>query len=122
MFSRDDRRARIRKILIIIIVATLPCYCLGFVVMQVGRELTKPTVPPTLTETFAPPPATNTPTVVTTVFTLPTATETPTPTVTWTPTLTFTLFIPPTRTPTIAPTDTPVPTDTPAPTAGTPGG
>ena len=34
MHFKGDQRARIRSILILIIIATLPCYCLGFAVLQ----------------------------------------------------------------------------------------
>ncbi len=37
MRAEPARRARIRTILIIVILATLPCYCLGWVALQVGR-------------------------------------------------------------------------------------
>lgn len=124
LLSRADRRTRIRTILIILILVTLPCYCLGFVVLQVGRELTKPTVTPTITATNTLAPATFTPTQATTVFIPPTATQTTTPTVTWTPTMTFTQFVPPTRTVTVTPTPSLIPTatQTPVSTNTSPGG
>ena len=54
-----ERRRRIRTILIIITLATLPCYCLGLVIMQIGRAANQPTETPTLTLT---PTDTSTPT------------------------------------------------------------
>jgi hypothetical protein len=108
-----NSRVRIRYILVIIILATLPCYCAGLLVVQlVNRSPVQPTPAPTapafLTATW-------------TLFALPTFSLTPTFTLaTLTPT--FTGSVTPTLTPFFTPTSTQtltltsVPTDTPYPT------
>lgn len=130
----------IRIVLLVIILLTLPCYCLGAILLATAPEseasratATQPptlggrTASPTVTPfTFASPTprsdplrATATqlflyPTVPQIVF--PTFTITPLPT--WTPppqpTVAPTLTVPPS--PTLPPTVAPVPTDSPAPT------
>ncbi len=50
MASKPDRRAKVRTILVIIILATLPLYCLGYFVMQRAQaqlkvNFTTPTIP-----------------------------------------------------------------------------
>lgn len=119
MASNVARRARTRSILIFIILATIPCYCLGFVLLQVGTNARErpATATPTVTGTIQPSdtPAAASPSPI--IF--PSATISLTPTVTWTPSMTPTLFQPPTRTPSLTPTETMVPTatDTLVPTA-----
>jgi hypothetical protein len=105
---------RKRQILIYVILATIPCYCLGMAVLQgskwfLAKGTTTPT--PNLTETGAAETLTALPTSTGTI----TATYTPsiTPTPSWTPSQTFTPF----RSPTYTITNTPLPpTDTPSPT------
>jgi len=114
MAIRTERRARIRSILIFIILATLPCYCVGLVIFQLGQQAAQPTATPSLTPTEPFVPILITPSFTPSPFILATPTETSTATITWTPTMTFTLFVPPTRTetPTLTPTYTPTPTIT----------
>ncbi len=135
------RRARIRYILALIILATLPCYCIGLVYVWVRPVLSTPTpelavtitrtgqatslplptfiiptaiVPPTLnpTEVWFTPTRFVFPTMTPTEFRTPTATLT----LTHTPTATFTLTSSPTNTYTVSPTETPSPTATITPT------
>src|SRR5512146_914693 len=99
MFEGENPLARRRLILIAIVLATIPCYCLGGIALlfapQPGSKTATPTPsdPPTVTETSI---FTSTPSLT------PTTTETPTetPTITSTPTETLTPFVPPTNTPT----------------------
>jgi hypothetical protein len=112
--DKQLRVQRTRRVLIIIILCTIPCYCLGIVTLRilsnqrVQRTLTPTsTLTLTLTETSSPtttatlnPSATSTPTYTPTA----TKTATPLPTDTSQPTLTSTP---------IPPTDTTVPSDTP---------
>lgn len=123
-----EQRLRLRLIFTVIIVATLPCYCLGWIVVRVAdiqaaMPTLTPTAPPTWTWTpvftFAPTltaPASDTPAPPTE---LPTITPTATLFFTWTPlpTWTPTDTLPPPPTETIPPpiTDTPAPTDTQSP-------
>ena len=105
---------RKRQILIYIILATIPCYCLGMAVLQgskwfLARGTTTPT--PDLSETAAIITLTAMPTITGTIPNTPTPTVTLTPS--WTPSLTFTPFMTPTRTitntpqpPTITPSQT----------------
>ncbi|NMC80046.1 MAG: hypothetical protein GYA59_11855 [Chloroflexi bacterium] len=116
MVRRITPNNRTRSTLIFVILGTLPCYCLGLVVLrscQPSAQTLTPTVTQTVMEgTLTPPMPSNTP------FVFPTATFTPTATVTWTPSLTFTPFVPPTRTitPTATFTLTPEPSETPTET------
>lgn len=118
---RGNRITRIRTALIIIFLATLPCYCLGLGVLRAFSP-TDRTATPTATYTPIGILRTDTPTLSPVIF--PTATDTPTPTITWTPSMTFTAFVPPTRTPSPSATNTPTPeppTQTPVtPTVETP--
>ena len=120
MALKADRRARTRTILVFIILATLPCYCLGLVILQIGRADQQPTATPTLTRTATRQVSSPMPVLTDTPFSTATVTETPTATITRTPNLTLTAWVPPTRTPTNPPTPTlaatPLP-DTPTPTA-----
>lgn len=118
MQAADAKKKRIRTILIAIIIATIPCYCLGLALLRIAGDASKPT--PTALPTQPPPTAVVE--VATPTFTeVPPPTMTPlpviVPTETWTPTMTFTLLVPPTRTPlpeTPTPEPTLVPTDTPS--------
>lgn len=144
LFSR--RRNTTRLVFLVIIVATLPCYCLGAILLATapddsrprtqqdeiatlaGRTATPlPSVSPTLTPFRSPTPRTGvgpTPSQ----FWLPTNTPyvwaTWTPAATWTSFPTFTMAPTLTQVPTntsiptatLAPTDIPVPTNTLAPT------
>lgn len=126
----SPRRRTAYGVLISIIVATIPCYCMGGWALVQGFP--KPNVPPALVETATPvleptptqqpvPTVEPTPTqepTLTLEFTptqSPTATETPTvlPTETETPVPTETATVTPE--PTETPTWTPVPTETPTP-------
>ena len=117
MLSDPDARLRLRYTLILIIVATLPCYCLGLILVgfanQGGKE--KPTATITPFPSFTPlPSATIFPTFTrfptfTPTATVPTGTPPPSPTPTLTPTVTETPTITPT--PTATPTSTATPTD-----------
>ncbi|NPV56750.1 MAG: hypothetical protein HPY76_08780 [Anaerolineae bacterium] len=128
MIDPDDRTNRTRLILVAIIVGSLMCYCLGWVVLQgAERADNAPTATQTSTLTI-----TTSPLEVlspTPPFIIRTATVSPTPTVSWTPSRTFTQFVPPTSTrtqtpepPTITPTmtETELPSDTPEPPTETP--
>lgn len=121
MSLRAQQTSRTRSTLIIIILATIPCYCLGLVVLLVGREIQKASNLPTAT-----PSPSNTPVVIQTLpatitpFQFPTETQTSTPTLTVTPSQTLTPFLPPTRTATQTPTMTIEPTVTSTPTEAPP--
>jgi hypothetical protein len=112
---RSLRRVRILHIVLVaIILATIPCYCLGVQVIRRAPVVERPTVtatvspsgipitavatasrtpiPPYVTRTYTPVPPFFTPYTPTTTFTPePTATNTPTITLTPSPTLTPTL-------------------------------
>ncbi len=108
-----SERAGIRTILVVIILATLPCYCLGYFVLQKAQaQLKKGTNTPTSTLTIT---VTNQPTFTGTLSQTVTLTpsQTGTATETFTPTVTRTRFMTPTRTSSRTPTDTPVPSSTP---------
>lgn len=117
---------RIRYLLMLAILITLPCYCLGLVILRIDQ--TRPakvtpsvTLTPTRTSTITLTPYTNftftfTPTITLTGTLKPTATPTRTATVTPTPTMTNT--VPPTATdteipPTVTFSPTPEATDSP---------
>ena len=104
--SLDPRRRRRYAILAGVVVATLPCYCAGWIAIRRAPEVS-----------LLP---TETPTTVAIIQTLiPSPTDTITPTITLTPSSTPTSFVPsPSPTPTETPTasDTPLPSDTPVPT------
>ena len=131
MADSDFRGAKLRHTLIVIILATLPCYLLGAIVLWIGdaaKESRTPTVEistviitatPQPSTTQAPPTAF--PTLTATIVPTNTPTRTPTAIPTNTPeppTSTFTLTPLPTDTPTETLTPTPAPTDT-TPTAPT---
>lgn len=118
--------ARLRRTLVIIILATIPFYLLGFIALWVAdasRNTQTPT--PTLNVIYvtatSQPTATNLPPTKYPTHT-PTNTATITPTPTETPIPTDTATIAPTDTATDIPTTAVPPTDTPteAPTASTP--
>ncbi len=136
MFSKQSRTRKIRIILGVIIIATLPFYCLGLIMLQ-GQNMVNRIRTATPTET-QPAAASNTPRPTWTGVITATASITPSPTITWTPSITPTAFLTPTRTITqtatitltptdtlIPPTETPVPpteTDTPSPSEDGPSG
>ena len=120
----SDGRLRVRYILITVILATLPCYCVGLVLVGTAgtreNQITHtPSTSPTRVTTISltvPPTRTLNPTVSKTLqtYTLtPTGTVTPTssPTVTFTGTSTSTATPTLTETP-IPPSDTPTPSET----------
>ncbi len=120
MVEITNRVARLRKTLLIIILATLPCYLLGTIVFFVAKSASNQ---------LTPTPTNNV--VVITATQMPTATNppptgypTPTATSTATVTATFTVTATPTVTPThtITPTETLIPSETatPTPTVETP--
>jgi hypothetical protein len=133
---------RLRLVLVFLILATIPCYFLGMVIVYVDRQqdarlVHTPTPTPTgilpftptwtlsPTPSLTPPPLTPTLTETATLTATATATETATPTETPTPTPGIpTETLPPTDTPTETPlpaSDTPlIPSDTPAPPTATP--
>jgi hypothetical protein len=99
--------ARLRRTLLIIILATIPCYLLGIFVLWVADQSKKADTPtPTVNAIFitAPPPPTET-SLPPTKY--PTRTATVTPTITLTPTETLPPTIAPTEIPTDIPTDIP---------------
>ncbi|MBE0669856.1 MAG: hypothetical protein IH588_04645 [Anaerolineales bacterium] len=121
MSDFEAPRTRRRMRILAVIIATIPCYCAGFIALSFAPDA-RATPTPTITETGVTPSATLifsfTPEIVTGTTT-PTFTATPTPTETLTPTLTLTPFQPPsstpssTNTPTSTPSDTPTSTQTP---------
>jgi hypothetical protein len=126
MIQDPVKRIRLRSVLIILILATIPCYLLGIIIIWIGNTAkSHMTVTPTITQTESALVTEVTPTLPgpTALFATPTITLTPTETVS--PTVTSTYFIPsstPSKTPTptftLTPTDTLIPTetvDTPAP-------
>lgn len=112
MSKKQDRIQRTRRLLIIIIVCTLPCYCLGIVSLRaISGQRNQRTNTPTVTVTAT---ATGTLLPTSTYSVTPSSTSTLTPTITSTATYTATNI--PTDTPSATSTVTPVPTDTPSPT------
>lgn len=116
MLNRFKELDRIKKVLLIINVTTIPCYCLGMGLLwnaKGGRGADTPTPGLTKTESLG-----GTPSVT---FTSPvyTRTSTLTPTITQTFTTTITYMLPPSDTPSPSPspTNTTTPTDTLVPTA-----
>lgn len=110
MFKKLKEFNRTQLILGIVILSTIPCYCLGLIMLwnaDLLREQRKATATFTPQKTMQ---TTLTPSYTIPVQ-LPTATHTPTLTTTFTPTITY--VIPPTRTFTASPS--PLPTDTPEP-------
>jgi len=111
-----DRRSKTRTTLIIIILATLPFYCVGIIMLGISRvtQGSPNKATPTIALTISPTAAPFQPTSTVTPFSFPTATYTATPTVTFTATATWTPFLTPTRTQTIVPSVTWTPTLAPA--------
>ncbi len=110
MIQNPTRRAKLRSTLIVICLATLPCYLLGLIVLWVGDSVkNRPTGTPTLEITTQSAWVTSA-TLFVTVTNNPT--ETPTPTLTESPTPSATYFIP-SATPTLSPTPSATPTLTP---------
>src|SRR5512137_310684 len=99
MTSDPFARSRLRKVLVVVILATIPCYCTGLVAVLLapGNLIRSPGTPtPSLTWT---PLVTLTPTINFTTLPFVTITISPTPTTTTTGTVTPTPTI--TQTPTI---------------------
>lgn len=112
MLSRLDQSTRIRSILLSIILLTLPCYCLGIILLISSQNaVSQPTPTITFTPTETPVPPTS---IIPTITSSATATYTNTPTITWTASPTYTPFSTPTHTATN--TYTPTPSDTPTET------
>ncbi len=118
MALRRSRNARIRSTLIVIILATLPCYCLGLIAVG-GATVAADRHAHGFEHVNqyahgCRPDGNGTPLI------FPSATATNTPTITWTPSQTFTQFVPPSRTPSYTPTNTltntPIPSSTPTET------
>ena len=118
MFSKQSRTRKIRVILGVIILATLPFYCLGLIMLQ-GQNMANRTRTATPTETREVA-ASNTPRPTWTGVITATASITPSPTITWTPSVTPTAFRTPTRTITLTATITLTPTETLVPPTDTP--
>lgn len=126
MEEAENRVARLRKTLLIIILATLPFYLLGMIVLGIVRTsyAIRHTATPTLNVIYVT--ATNPPTATELPPTkFPTKTPEPTATVTLTHTVTATATdtLVPTETFTPEPTNTatelPIPSDTPVPPTDT---
>jgi len=133
MIQDPIKKRRLKTTLIIVILATIPCYLLGLIIVWVGNAA-KHNYTPTPTNEMV---VTNTPIFMSPTLPFPTAlfaTATPslTPTKGPTPTASATYFIPsstpshtptltptasytPTATFTFTPTDTPTPSETPFP-------
>jgi len=121
MRDPDDPRARLRLILISIILGTLPCYCLGWVAVMIKPGPVTPAAIASTTAIFS-----LTPAFPSATLSLTPTIMTGTPSPTWTasatdyitPTSTFTPFMPPTYTftPSLTPTYTPTATATLTPT------
>ena len=54
MFTNASRRNRTRLILAVVILVTIPCYCLGVIVMQLAPVHNAPTETPTPSQTLSP--------------------------------------------------------------------
>jgi hypothetical protein len=111
----EPRQRTIYGLLIAVILATVPCYCLGgWALSQDFRLIPTPTVTftPTATYTPVPPTATPRPTSTPTATLPPTPTQEPSPTITPTPTSTGTATPTATTTETATPTATTTPTPT----------
>ena len=140
MALSSDQRKNVRFLLLMVILLTIPCYCLGVVVLRLANQVEEIQQFPQDTPSSGSN-STNTPAASATTFTvIPddptaiinnatapvplTATFTKTFFLTWTrtPTQTATNTLTPTNTPTetptktFTPTDTPMPSETPQPT------
>ena len=119
MIQDPVKRTRVKSTLLIVIIATIPCYLLGLIVLWVSngvRDRATPT--PTITETVAVTqalPTAGEPTLPVPTAQFPTATYTLTPSITPTLTATRTYVVPtltPSHTPTATATAMPLPTET----------
>lgn len=116
-----SKQKRIRYMLILAILVTIPFYCFGLFLLRINQPPVKPTATPVVIVVSA----TFTPTITLTAYQTGTFTLTPTVTLTLTPTNTATptKTLTPTETPTLTPTLTLTPTNTatqtPLPTATT---
>lgn len=120
MVRNQMSKNKLRSILIVIILATLPCYLLGLIVLWIGNSVKdNQNITPTVTITATIDPWGGLPT--STLPPIPTspAIDTATPTITLTPSPTITYVIP-SNTPTHTPTLTPTATVTETPTATEP--
>ena len=133
MTLSSDQRKNVRFLLLMVILLTIPCYCLGFVVLRLANQVEEiqqfpqDTPPAGSNDTNAPAASATTYTVIpdapTALINEATATVTSTATLTktffltWTrtPTNTATNTLTPSNTPTETPTKTFTPTDTPTP-------
>ncbi|MHB8776773.1 MAG: hypothetical protein ACYC6R_03290 [Anaerolineales bacterium] len=126
MLDSDTPRTRRRMRILAVIIATIPCYCAGFIALSFAPDTrATATQTPSITETLASPDQnlSLTPVIATDTIT-PTFTATPTPTESATPTVSFTPFQPatdtptftstPSNTPTLTPSSTPTPSNTPS--------
>ena len=115
ILSRSGKTLRTRYILVVIILATIPCYCAGLVYANSKRAQGTPTATPlaSLTWTSSPSPF---PTNTRLPFNTFTPTLTPTITLTLTISITPSPFMTPTQTASLTPTVTATFTDTPSPT------
>ena len=128
MIQDPVKRSRVKSTLLIVILATIPCYLLGMIVLWVSngvRDRATPTPTVMATEVITEQPTTGNATLPVPTAMFPTATNTQTPTITLTPTLTRTYVVPtstPSKTPTatLADTATPVPLPSDTPTLGIP--
>lgn len=114
MIQDPAKRSRIQSTLKIIILATIPCYLLGMIVLWVGDRTGSsrtPTTTPTIELTFV----MQTPTLPEPGTSVPTLTSSPTGTARFTATITPTFFLP-----TSTPSMTPSPTSTSTPEEETP--
>lgn len=115
MIQDPVKRSRVKSTLLIVIIATIPCYLVGLIVLWVSngvRDRVTPTPTITVSAQLTQPMATTAaPTLPVPTVQFPTATSTLTPTITPTLTLTRTYVIP-TSTPSNTPTETATPTPT----------
>jgi len=114
MIQDPIRRTRIRSVLIIVILATIPCYLLGLLILWISNGTRSEGTPtPTITFEVSEPTVFMTATLPVPTLIFDTATITSTPTISLTPSATKTYTIP-SSTPTITftPSNTPTPTDT----------
>jgi hypothetical protein len=103
-----ERRQKLKKTLIIVTLATIPCYLLGLLIVWVGSAVkNRPTITPTTINLITDTPVFQTPTLPQPSAVFDTFTPTLTPTLGSTPTPSATYFIP-----SSTPTSTPTPTHT----------
>jgi len=116
MAQRIDSRSRTHIIILIVILATIPCYCLGLFLLwgtgkMDGNGVTAATGTLSVEGNIV------VPTEAPAISSVSTTTLTLTPTITVTFTHTITYVIPPSETPTPTCTYTPTASETPTPTA-----